>query len=640
MKLASFLVCFMISSLALFAQDKLPGFGKIEPSDLSMKSCSYEPDAPAMVLFDVGEVSYNISQYSISIETQRRKRIKIFNQEGIAQADIKIPFYHKDGFEYVTKISGVVYNLSENGQVEKTNLQKKFIYTKKINDNWSEVSFALPNVKAGSVIEYKYMLYKKNSISDIEDWNFQTDIPVLYSAYNLRIPEYFDFTYLITRRQEVAVYKSDDILKGHWFIMRNIPSLKDEPFTVGVKDYLQKIDFQLAGIKYQDGSYKSFRNTWQKLIDEIMDAEWFGKQLNRNVGDVQSLKAQNEKSVSAKEKMINTYRFVQRNFNWNGSNSIGSFNGIRDAWDKKSGSTGDINLTLVNLLREENISAFPLLVSTRSNGKLNPVYPFLDQFNAVYVYAEVDGEMYILNAAEKYNPVNLYPYDVQLTNAFIVDRKNHRWIFINDDKKLQQQVVSNLLIDSTGKLSGVSTIKSANYAKNFRTNTYRSGKLKELLSSNEGIDVRIDSILVKNDKPEEPELQQIVSFNAELNRSGDYLFLPMDIFSGLGKNPFVAEKRQTDIDFGFSQKYEMNGSLQFPPGYELEELPKNVKMILPDSSISFRRTIQNAEGFISFWISLEINRPQFTVEEYDGVKEIYKRIYDFLSEQLVFKKSL
>src|SRR5690606_26297140 len=123
------------------------------------------------------------------------------------------------------------------------------------------------------------------------------------------------------------------------------------------------------------------------------------------------------------------------------------------------------------------------------------------------------------------------------------------------------------------------------------------------------------------------------------NHSGEYIFLPMDIFSGMGKNPFVAENRQTDIDFGFSQVFTMKGTLQLVHGYEFEELPKNLKMILPDSSIAFKRIVQKSDQLLNYSITLEILRPQFAADEYSMIREIYKRLLEVLGEHIVIKKS-
>ena len=69
--------------------------------------------------------------------------------------------------------------------------------------------------------------------------------------------------------------------------------------------------------------------------------------------------------------------------NWNGGESIYTENGIKSAWDKKTGSNGELNLILINLLRDAGLTVYPLLISTKDNGTANTMYPFLDQFNIV-----------------------------------------------------------------------------------------------------------------------------------------------------------------------------------------------------------------------------------------------------------------
>jgi hypothetical protein len=57
---------------------------------------------------------------------------------------------------------------------------------------------------------------------------------------------------------------SKGINEGTWYIMRNIKGLKDEPFSSGRIDYLQRIDFQLSNIN-APGYYEEVRTTWEKM---------------------------------------------------------------------------------------------------------------------------------------------------------------------------------------------------------------------------------------------------------------------------------------------------------------------------------------------------------------------------------------
>jgi len=70
--------------------DPTQPFGKIDKADLAARVCDFEPDANAEVLFDKGKVSFT-SAYRIMFE--RHMRIKIFNDKGKDQANIRLEFY-------------------------------------------------------------------------------------------------------------------------------------------------------------------------------------------------------------------------------------------------------------------------------------------------------------------------------------------------------------------------------------------------------------------------------------------------------------------------------------------------------------------------------------------------------------------
>ena len=92
---------------------------------------------------------------------------------------------------------------------------------KQIDKEYSETSFALPAVKVGTVFEYKYKMTRK-SFGYIPSWTFQQNIPVLYSAYNIIIPEYFKFTVQAIRRPEM--HRKDEHNKhgSTWYTMHKL----------------------------------------------------------------------------------------------------------------------------------------------------------------------------------------------------------------------------------------------------------------------------------------------------------------------------------------------------------------------------------------------------------------------------------
>ena len=349
---------FLISVIFLQAQDHVPSYGKIDKADLEMKDCEFDPGAEALVLLDIGEIDFSYYQnIGWMSETSYRIRIKILKERAVSRSEIKLRYYAKNGREAISNISGISYNLDANGNIEESKLESRNIYDKGIDKDFSEASFALPNVRAGTVFEYKYKMLRK-SYSYIPTWNFQQSIPVRYSAYNVIVPEYFEFTTLNTLRQKMERESQISDEKGGWYMMHNVPGLKDEPYSSGREDFLQRIEFQLSAIN-MPGFFKNVRTTWTKIIEELLDADEFGGALKKNIKGTGDLDAQLiGKSVKEKTRLI--YNYVQRNMQWNEVYGFVTYDGIKSAWDKKNGSITEINFILISLLAIWYEIALPL----------------------------------------------------------------------------------------------------------------------------------------------------------------------------------------------------------------------------------------------------------------------------------------
>ena len=550
--------------------------------------------------------------------------------------EIKLSYYAKNGREGISNINGVSYNLDANGNIEESKLEIRNIYNKVIDKDFSEISFALPNVKKGTVFEYKYKMLRK-SYSYIPTWNFQQSIPVRYSAYNVIIPEYFQFTLLVTKRQEMEKKASSGINDGTWYIMRNIKGLKDEPFSSGKVDYIQRIDFQLSNIN-APGSYEEVRTTWAKIIAELQEDEDFGLALKKNLKGIDDIVASVIPMQKTGERIRAIYNYVQQNMQWNMGYGLYTDKGIKDAWDKKNGSISDINFILLNILKEAGIAAKPLLVSTKDHGAVSPIYPFLKRFNAVLAYVKDGDTEYVMNAADKYNPFNLVPYDVINTYALVVDKSVDAVIELKGKDKFTNNVFFTCSVESDGKVSGQATLKNSGYARNIRMSTFKKNKLKEMIEDNEGITIKIDSLSVKNDEDELLPLEQKVEFSGSMQEGGGYSFLPYNLFTGLGKNPFIEESRVMAIDFNFPKSYVVTGTYYLPDDYIVNELPKNTKLIMPDTSIILIRKMQQDGNIISFRLTYNLLYADYLVEGYPYIKEFFKKMYAILDERIVLKK--
>jgi hypothetical protein len=647
---AFLMICFSV----IFAQKGFPKFGKIDKSDLEMKECDFDKDAQAYKLFDYGSVEYIVGGDQFNIQTERRTRIKILSEKGLDEANIKINFYSLNHYEKIYDISGVTYNLDNSGKITTTKLEKSSVFIKELNNRYSQVSFSMPDVKVGSVIEFKYKDTKK-SLSNLDDWNFQDDIPTRVSLYQIKIPSIFRFATQLLAYQHVAQTSENihDVLTYHLGVisdrselktyqMNNVPAIRDEPFMGAEKDYLQRVIFQLNSIVYADGQVDEVMSNWKKITQTLLEDEDFGTQLKKNLPHTSALDDSLKNVKDDYQKMLLIHDYVRRNMNWNGIESIYADKGIKSAWDKKSGNNTELNLILIDLLREAGLDAYPLLVSTKDNGAVNTIYPFLEQFNNTMTCVFIGNDRYILNAADKYNPANLSPYDVLDNQAFIVDKDRGGWIVLSDKKDVWQNMVSIFAsITPDALMEGNATVYSYGYSKNPRLKEWKEDKksFKENFTKSLTA-MKIKNLEVKNGEVDSLPLEQKLDFSLPLNSSGDYKYFTLNLFQGLEKNPFIADKRTTDIEFNYPKSYIIVGKISIPDGFEIEGLPKNIKMIMPDTSITMQRFIQKGTNSIDFRISLDFKRSYYTAGNYPIFHEFYKQLFNMLNEQIVIKKKL
>jgi hypothetical protein len=630
----SLALLFFISATA----QKSPSFGKIDKADLENKECSYDKTAEAECLYDYGEVNYFINGNYFTNERQIWQRFKIYNDKALDRANIKIPFYSKGNHINIIKISGYTYNINDAGEVERTEMEKNAVYRQKIDEFFDEMVFSLPKVKPGSVFEFRYTIIKKE-ILELDNWVFQQRIPVRESRYDVGIPAGIGFNYKVNKRMPVEE-KSDDGAGGtkrRIFVMRNIPGLKNEPYMTASSDYFQKVEFQISHINGQPLTSA----TWKGFSELLMQDEDFGLQLRKNVLGSTDLGPKLKQAGSVYEKINMIYKYVQKNIAWNGQNSYWCAKGVKKVMEAKVGNSADVNILLINLLIDAGIEAKPVLVSTRPHGKVNSGFPFRSQFDNVYAYVELPNRTLVMDATNKYSPYYITPWDVQFTMGFVADKVLPQFITIGDVvNKNKTTTIVQADINGEGIANGIARTYASDYAKVERMKALDKGKTeyKQKFYMALHKECTFDSVEVKNEDKDSLGLESVATFKNELVKSGDYILYNLSFLSGISDNPFLEDERVSNIEFGYNQAHIITGRVAFDESLVPEELPKNIKMIMPDSSIVLQRMCQLNGNTIDFRIVLNINRPTYFPDEYLDFKAFYAALIETLNEQIVFKK--
>jgi hypothetical protein len=639
------LVCLLTLSacVSLFAQDKdIPAFGKVEKTELEMKECDFDKNADAVVLFDAGELYCDIGSMGVSMDVERHVRIKILKDKGLHNADIHIPYYSYGNNESVKNITAQTYNLDATGNIVATKVDKKLIYNKQLNKRYSEEVFTFPEVKAGSVIEYKYKLTN----AALMEWYFQRSIPVKFSRYKTSFPTEIEVyaTPLCTLPFDSKKDPKSD-RNVNLYTMKNVPALRDEPYISCEDDYLQRIQTKpLAYNPPSPGIRQSLLSAWPKIIQELMEDEDFGKQLKKDIPRTADLDEQLKKLSDPYQKMVTIHEYVRKNMKWNEYDNIWALDGVKSAWKDKKGTTGEINLILVNLLKDAGLKASPILVSTQDHGRVNTSDANWRQFNKVLAYVKLDGNVYVLDGTEKYTPSRLIPLEVMTTEGLVIEKpETFEWgwkILWNDKQLFRNVTLLNATINGQDIMEGDANVTSYNYSRIERMPTLKKGKnellAKYFTASQPGCTA--DSLELENEETDSLPLVQKVKFTMPVSTSGNYKYFSLNLFTGLEKNPFIADSRFSDVFFGANQSHTLIANLTIPEGYVFETLPRNIRMITPDTSVSFTRRFSKENNQLMAQIQLDFKRPFYSVNDYPDFKEFYKKMVDMLNEQIAIRK--
>ncbi|WP_210462782.1 DUF3857 domain-containing protein [Rufibacter roseolus] len=649
-----------------------PGFsadpfklGQVTPEELKMTSYAPDTSAAAVVLYDLGESSFRFTK-DTQLQFKRIVRIKILKKSGLDQADFLIPYYRRrDGKkEEVSNVKGFTYSL-ENGEMVKVKLDENAIFDEKQDANWYLKKLTMPGVKVGSVIELSYTI-TSDFFKLLREWEFQHRVPVKWSEYRVGMVPFFDYKHITygghpyhikdakLERKTVPVAWTDDVglakvdksgsmsmsIVQYQWVMKDVPAFVEEPYLTNAKDYLSKIEFELAKVEYPEQKPVYMTGDWESFTKEMVKEEEFGGQL----ANATFLKKTTDGLIAGKtdslEKVKAVLNFVKNNMRWDGKHRIYTEN-LRKAFDNRLGSSAEVNLVLTAMLRQAGLDANPMLVSTREHGRPVTNSPMISKFDYVISHVAIGGKNYLLDATEKDLPFGMLPLRCLNVQGWVMTGTAGKWLPLTGSERNAQLVSGNIKIQPTGEVSALLTENyqgvPALQARSAIRDKGQEAYLKEF--ANAGTDWVRQGVKIHNLE----NLQESFKKEYQLSKTGeansaDLLYISPMLTHGLGENPFKLATRLYPIDFGTPVDETYVFTYQLPQGYEVEEMPKSATSVLPGNAAKFSYVVQMTNGQLQIISKLNINKTLFDASEYGNLREFYNRLVAKHAEKIVLKK--
>ncbi|MCH2192780.1 transglutaminase domain-containing protein [Kordia sp.] len=678
MKKQMLFVFALLGFITMHAQDF--EFGEVSKAELEEKKHPNDPEASAAILYEKTYITMRYIQgEGFQIETNVQKRIKIYNKDGLDMANHSIPLFKGSGGERekVAGLKAYTYNLVD-GKIEDTKLRKSGIFKEKRNEYVDLQKITMPNVKEGSVVEYKYRMISPY-YGNINEVYFQYGIPVNHIEVTFEAHEYFTYKKHYkgyfqlqpkesTRRGTITLtgssrqdgnkrltwgggggssrttFSKDDIEFTYnitKFNLKNVPALKDESFVSNLENYRSAVKFELAQVQMPNDIPQYLAKSWDDVVKTIYRSNDFGGQLTKTSyfkSDIDNLVA----GVSGDmKKAAMIYNYVRGRVKWNGRYGKYADEGVRKAYKDKTGNVADMNLMLTAMLRHAGINANPVILSTRSHGIT--MFPSLNGFNYVIAAIEVEDAVILLDATNYYGEPNVLPMRALNWSGRLI-RKDGSWnqISLMPKQTALHATMINVTLDENGDLTGKQRTQFTSHnALNFRemySQADEEAYLEELENSIEDIEIAEHDI--KNLKKIGKPVFESYSFEKEAQAEiiGDKMYFSPLFFLATSENVFKAEERVYPVDFGHPWKRKIMMNIQLPEGYEVESIPEAGAVKMPEGLGAYSFNISKTPVGISVVMTKEINSSVITPDKYGALREFYKMLVEKEKEKVVLKK--
>jgi hypothetical protein len=637
----------LLACLDAAAQGAVPPLSKITITDLAEKVHPQDSTAAAAFLQRRGKTWFELSGNTWFMLTEVYVRVKIYNKEGYSYANPEITFYSGDKLAKGYFGEANTYNL-KGGILEKTSFDKATEHEKVIRENVTQKKITLPNVREGSIIEYKYTITTPY-FADFRDFYFQFDIPANDVRYDVWIPSYFYYNIYLKGSKNIkeaptstAHNKKTDVSEQYRsFTAINVPAVKDEAYVDNIDNYRSTILHELAAVAMPNQPVKYYTSDWKAVAKTIYANEHFGWELRLSSYFENDIDPLLVKGMSDNDKLTVIFDFVKNSMNWNEELGYLCDAGVKKAYLEKTGNVAEINLMLTAMLRHAKLDANPVLVSTRANGVAS--YPTRSAYNYVIAAVKLNDKTVLLDATAKYTQPDIIPIRAINWEGRLIKRNGDtEQIDLTPAIVSKESVTVVCTMNPDGSITGKARDQYSDYNAYLFRDKYagmqQDSYLEKLESKYKGISV--NDYKVANDKDVTKPIVEDYNFTHDMVTDviGQKLYLSPMLFFKQNENPFRQETRLYPVDFVFPNYDKYAITIKIPDGYAISSLPKSAAISMAENMGSFKYNVQATDNNIQLLATFEIKDAKISSENYKTLKDFYQKMIEKQNEQIVLTK--
>ena len=512
-------------------------------------------------------------------------------------------------------------------------------------DKRKTISFTIPNVEVGDIVEYIFTEdifnpWDKNIFN--LNWLFAGNEPVVYSAVDIIIPLDKSLNLKLKNAESALVdssirdtLSSIDTYKVYSFEMKNTIPPVEEPLMPAFQDLIPTL--HVSTLKSWDYLFDWYSDFQRKRMIITPGIQALADSI---VGDTQN----------EEEKIARLYNWIQRNIRYisiKGAVSSGvSGHKAEVTLENGYGDCTDKSILFSTLLKAILVEAYPVYLNTHPSPELVKDVPSFWGNHAIVEIFPEEGEPYFLD------PVSLhsrYPSFAEMdhgVDAICAQKSSIDFIDVPSPERNQRYYQYDIDVNPDG--SSKITFKS-NY-----TGSYESGvrafwerlkpdeKIKQFQQMAKRTSPKaelLDYSLLNLEDISKPLVMKIeYSVPDLLQEAGDlYIFELPEIIDRYIRGELSLSERKYDLVYDTSEEIIHTFRIKVPYGWEIEAIPEPVKIKGNQTEYSAGYMFDhNTLIFNDDWKRCGRIIP---VEDYSEYKEISNEVLEYVKKPVILRAS-
>jgi hypothetical protein len=443
-------------------------------------------------------------------------------------------------------------------------------------------------------------------------------------------------------KQSVSGFYSVDVT--------DVPPIPDEEWTPPTNSILYKVGFYYLASNNPNEFWMNESKSWSKDVDNLADpSKTLKSVVSTLILPTDSDLDKARKLYAAVQALDNTDFSRQKSKDELKQLNLKSGESAKDTWERKSGSSKEIALLYLAMLRAAGLTAYEMKVTDRSQRIFDPGYLDFDQLDDDLVILTTGGNDILLDPGEKMCPFQTVHWK-HSGAAGIRQNSGVRSISATPEQVYTDNKTTrsgDLTLDEHGAIAGTLRFSmNGQQALNWRQTALRNDPEEVTKQFDrwigsivpEGVEAHVDRFTGLDDPS--VNLVAFVNVHGTLgSATSKRLLLPGFFFETRAAHPFVnQEKRLEPVDMHYGELITDQVTYHLPASLTVEGAPQNAEIPWPQHALFITKSA-SAPGKIT--VARMISRA-FTFakpDEYQDLRGFYQKVAAADQQQLVLISS-